>query len=193
MLCSCKECKYKCSSDKSCSFLKAKLKLIKCCPMMIQDELFNNAEKYMKENEPKIFMQYIIKEAGIKFELGDLLTVLDPTLLWHSYDGGTRHPKYIKINKILENENFECFDPFYDYKFEAFSEYYVAMNFQTNLTPDDFEDAENDFWEINPNKSGSIIGIHLFPISRKQEMIRYIQKKKRNKTIKSSFSVEEVL
>lgn len=52
MLCCCKECKYNCSCDKRCSFLKAQLKYIKCCPMMIQNEFLNDAEKYMKDNDP---------------------------------------------------------------------------------------------------------------------------------------------
>ncbi len=183
MLCCCKGCKYNDSCNKRCSFLKAQLKLIRCCPMMIQDELLNNAEKYMKENEPKVFMQYIIKETGMNFKVGDLLSVLDATLLWHSYNGkyGTmpKHPKYIRISKDMGNSNFECFDPFYDYKFAAFTEHYEAMDFMTNLTPDDFDDAENDFWSINPYESGSIIGIHLFPISRKQEIISYIENRKK--------------
>ena len=179
MLCCCKECKYNCSSNKSCSFLKAQLKYIKCCPMMIQNELLNDAEKYMKDNDPKLFMKYIIEQTGIAFEVGDLLSVLDATLLWHSYNGKYRtmpqHPKYVKISKDLGDGNFECFDPFYDYKFAAFIEYYEEMDFMTQLTPDDFDDAENDFWHINSQESGSIIGVHLFPISRKQEMIDYIQ------------------
>lgn len=183
MLCCCKGCKYNNSHNKSCSFLQAQLKLIKCCPMMIQDELLNNAERYMRENELKVFMQYIIKETGIKFECGDLLSVLDATLLRHSYNGryGTmpRHPKYVKISRNLGNENFECFDPFYDYRFAAFTEYYEAMDFNTLLTEGDFDDAENDFWQINPNESGSIIGVHLVPINRKQEIISFIEHRKR--------------
>lgn len=51
------------------------------------------------------------------------------------------------------------------------------MDFMTQLTPDDFDDVENDFWHINSHESGSIIGVHLFPINRKQEMIDYIQKR----------------
>ena len=178
MLCCCKECKYNFSSNKSCSFLKAQLKYIKCCPMMIQNELLNDAEKYMKDNDTKLFMKYIIEQTGITFEVGDLLSVLDARLLWHSYGRRRCSPNYVKVNKDLGDGNFECFDPFYDYKFEAFSEHYEAMGFMTNLTPDDFDDAENDFWRINSQESGSIIGVHLFPINRKQEMIDYIQKRK---------------
>ena len=66
MLCCCKECKYNCSCDKRCSFLKAQLKYIKCCPMMIQNELLNDAEKYMKDNDLKLFMKYIIEQTGNK-------------------------------------------------------------------------------------------------------------------------------
>ena len=178
MLCCCKGCKYNCSYDKSCSFLKAQLKFIKCCPMMIQEELLNDAEKYMKENDPKLFMKYIIKESGINFNVGDLLAVLDGTFLWHSYGRRRSNPDYVKISKDLGNGDFECFDPFYDYKFEAFSEHYEEMGFMTNLTPDDFDDAENDFWNINSSKETSAIGVFLFPINRKQEMIDYIQKRK---------------
>jgi len=178
MLCCCKECKYNCSCDKRCSFLKAQLKYIKCCPMMIQNELLNDAEKYMKDNDLKLFMKYIIEQTGITFEVGDFLSVLDGTFLWHSYGRSRYNPKYVKISKDLGGGNFECFDPFYDYRFEAFSEHYEAMNFITNLTPDDFADAENDLWEINPSKETSAIGVFLFPINRKQEMIDYIQKKK---------------
>ena len=109
MLCCCKECKY--NTKKTCSFLKAKLKLIKCCPMMIQDELLNNAERYMKENDPEMFMRYIIKETGIKFEVGDLLSVLDATFFWHSYEGLLyrslpRHPEYVEISEDNKNGNF---------------------------------------------------------------------------------------
>lgn len=88
-----------------------------------------------------------------------------------------QHPKYVKISKDLGDRNYECFDPFYDYKFAAFTEHYEAMGFMTRLTPDDFDDAENDIWHINSQESGSIIGVHLFPINRKQEMIDYIQKR----------------
>ncbi|MCI5901409.1 MAG: hypothetical protein MRZ74_02670 [Blautia sp.] len=179
MLCCCKECKFNHSHNKSCSFLSARLKLIKCCPMMMQDELLNDAERYMKENDPKLFMRYIIKETGMGFNVGDLLSVLDYTFFWHSYGTRSSNPKYLKISKDLGNGNYECFDPFYDYKFEAFSEYYESVGFQTNLTPDDFADAENDFWQINPNEHGSDIGVYLFPISKKQEMISYLQKRKR--------------
>lgn len=181
MLCCCKGCKFA-NNDKHCSFLKAQLKFIKCCPMMIQDELLNNAEKFMKENEPKVFMRYIIEEAGISYEVGDLLSVLDGTLLWHSYSGRygvmPKHPDYVKINKNLGNGNFECFDPFYDYKFAAFSEHYEAMDFNTLLTPDDFDDVKNDYWHINPCENGTAIGVWLFPISRKQELISYIENRK---------------
>lgn len=158
--------------------------------MMIQDELLNNAEKYMKDNNPKLFMKYIIEETGITFEVGDLLSVLDATFLWHSYDGKygmmPRHPKYVEISKDLENGNFECLDPFYDYKFATFTEHYEAMDFMTKLTPDDFEDAENDFWHINPIEKTSTIGHFLFPISRKQKRIEYIQKRKQ-KSVKCTF------
>lgn len=182
MLCCCKGCKYNCSYNKSCSFLNAQLKFIKCCPMMIQEKLLNDAEKYMKDNDSKLFMRYIIEQTGITYEIGDMLSVLDSTFLWHSYNGkyGTmpQHPQYVKISKKLKNGNFECFDPFYDYKFAAFTEHYEEMNFITNLTLDDFDDAENDYWEINTSKETSAIGVSLFPINRKQEMIDYIQKKK---------------
>ena len=182
MLCCCKTCKYNQSYNKSCSLLDAQLKLISCCPMMIQEQLLNNAERYMKENAPKLFMEYITKEAGITFAVGDLLTVLDATLFWHSYKGDyhtmPQHPDYVKINKDLGNGNFECFDPFYDYKFAAFTEHYEAMGFHTQLTPEDFDDAENDFWCINASEVGTSIGKYLFPISRKSEMIEYIQKRK---------------
>lgn len=183
MLCCCKTCQYNQSYDKRCSFLNAQLKLIRCCPMMIQEQLLNNAERYMKEKEPKVFMQYISKETDIEFKVGDLLTVLDATLLWHSYEGEyetmPQHPKYLKISKDLGNGDSECFDPFYDYKFAAFTEHYEAMNFITHLTSEDFDDAENDFWIINSHKSGSIIGIDLFPISRKYEVISYIESRKK--------------
>lgn len=44
--------------------------------MMIQNELLNDAEKYMKDNDLKLFMKYIIEQTGITFEVGDFLSVL---------------------------------------------------------------------------------------------------------------------
>lgn len=181
MLCCCKGCKYNCSYNKRCSFLKAQLKMIRCCPMMISENLLNDAEKYMKENEPKLFMKYIIAQTGITYEVGDLLPDLDGTFLWHSYGRRSCHPDCVKVNKDLGDGNFECFDPFYNYKFEAFSEHYEAMGFMTNLTPEDFDDAENDFWQINPTEGTSTIGVFLFPINSKKEMVEYIQRRKQER------------
>ena len=181
MVC-CKKCKY--NSSKHCTFLHVAIRDIKYCPMMIKDELLNNAEKYMKENEPRVYMRYMLSELQIKPQEGDLLAVIDPTFLWHSDNS---NPDCLKINEILEDGSWECIDPYYDYKTMAFAEWFCKMDGHTSLTPEDFEDAENDAWIIDPKSEDEdiiVFGKHVVPISYNPNIFEFIEQRKKDASLK---------
>lgn len=169
-LCCCKKCSYK-DRDGYCSLLKADVKKIQCTPCKISSNLLEEGEKYMMENHRKIFLHYIKEQTDISLQIGDLLTVLDATFFWH-FDNS--HPKYLRIVKELEDGSYECIDPFFNAAFEAFSMHYVEMGYNTLLTPEDFEDVDNDIWIV----SNDLIGRSIFPISRKVELDSFIENRK---------------
>ena len=156
--------------------------------MMIQNELLNDAEIFMKEKEPETFLRYIVEKAKITIKVGDLLSLWKKGGFWHSYNGRYKvvpeNPSYLKISKKIDDECFECFDPFYDYKFAAFSEYYEDMEFETELTIDDFNDVENDFWEIDFSKT-PMLGVYMFPINKRREILNFIHQRKQESEVKN--------
>lgn len=177
MMC-CKKCKYNCC--KICELLNAEIKKIKYCPMMVKDELLNNAEKYMKENEPETYMRYMLSELKITLREGDVLTVINPATFWHFND---QHPSYLKVSKELENGKVECIDPYFDYKIMYYFEHFNNMGGHTQLTPDDFADMENDTWIVSTKKEDGW-GYSIAPIGYNPNIFKFIENRKRKIQIK---------